>query len=129
MDGSCLGSPIQSRFGGIIKNTFGIYLAGFSGFIQGSSDILFAELYAIYWVLLLAKDRNIDELVYYSDSLHCVNLIKCPQVKYLIHTVLIQDIKKFLSQTNVFLSITYLERGMKVWISSLNLKFPHMPTF
>ncbi|PNX97264.1 S-like ribonuclease [Trifolium pratense] len=39
----------------------------------------------------------------YSDSLHCVNLIKGPPVKYHIHVVLIQDIKELLSQTNVSL--------------------------
>ncbi|PNX73807.1 ribonuclease H [Trifolium pratense] len=75
VDGSCLDSPIRSGFGGIIRNTFGHYLVGFSGFIQGSSDILLAELYDIYKGLLLAKDMNIDELVCYSDSLHNVNLI------------------------------------------------------
>jgi hypothetical protein len=70
------------------------YLAGFSVFIPESPDILFVELYDIYKGLLLARDMNIDELVCYSDSLYCVNLIKDPQVKYHIHAVLIQDIKK-----------------------------------
>jgi hypothetical protein len=103
VDGSCLGSTIRPGFDGIIRNTLDHYLAGFSGFIQGSSDILFAELYAIYEEILLAKDMNIDELVCYSDSLHCVNLIKSPQVKYYIHAVLVQYIKEMLSQTNVYL--------------------------
>ncbi|PNY07146.1 replication A1-like protein [Trifolium pratense] len=53
---SCLDSPVRSGFGGIIRNTFGHYLANFSSFIQGSSDILLAKLYAIYKGLLLAKD-------------------------------------------------------------------------
>ncbi|GAU42452.1 hypothetical protein TSUD_235210 [Trifolium subterraneum] len=66
---------------GIIRNTFGHYLTGFSGFIQGSSDILITELHDIYKGLLLAKDMSIDELVCYSDSLHCVNLVNGPQVK------------------------------------------------
>jgi hypothetical protein len=70
------------------------YLADFLVFIPESPDILFVELYDIYKGLLLARDMNIDELVCYSDSLHCVNLIKDPQVKYHIHAVLIQDIKK-----------------------------------
>jgi hypothetical protein len=107
----CLGSPVRSEFGGIIRNTFGHYLAGFFGFIQGSSDILLVELYAIYKGFLLAKDINIDELVYYSDSLHCVNLIKSPEVIYHIHVVLIQDIKELLSKTNVSLYYTFRERN------------------
>ncbi|GAU35593.1 hypothetical protein TSUD_295290 [Trifolium subterraneum] len=94
-------SPIRSGFGGIIRNTFGNYLVGFSGFIPGLSDILLVELYAIYKGLLLAKDMNIDELACYSDSSHCVNLIKGPQVRYHIHAVLIQDIKELVSQSNV----------------------------
>jgi ribonuclease HI len=109
VDGSCLGSPVRSGFDGIIRNTFGHYLAGFSCFIQGSSDILFAELYAIYKGLLLEKDMSVDELVCYSDSLHCVNLINGPQIKFHIYAVLIQDIKELLSQTNVSLYHTLRE--------------------
>jgi hypothetical protein len=66
VDESCLSSPIRSGLCGIIRNTFGQYLAGFLGFIQGSSDILLAELYVIYNGLLLARDMDIDELVCYS---------------------------------------------------------------
>jgi ribonuclease HI len=110
VDGSCLGSSVQYGFGGIIKNTFGHYLVGFPGFIQGSSDILLAEFYVIYkGRLLLAKDMSIDELVCYSDSLHYVNLIKGPQVTYHIHAVLIQDIKELISQPNVSLYHTLRE--------------------
>ncbi|GAU32838.1 hypothetical protein TSUD_209060 [Trifolium subterraneum] len=88
--------------------------SGFSGFIQGSSDILLAELYDIYEGLLLAKDMSIDELVCYSDSLHCVNLIKCPFVKYHIHVVLIQDIKELLFQSNISLYHTLREENQCV---------------
>jgi ribonuclease HI len=109
VDESCLGSPVQSGFGDIIRNTFDHYLAGFSGFLQGSSDILLVEMYAIYKGLLLTKDVNINELICYSDSLHCVNLIKGSQVRYHIHAVLIQDIKELLSQTNVSLYHTLRE--------------------
>jgi ribonuclease HI len=72
---------------------------------------LLTELYAIYKGLLLAKDMNIDDLVCYSDSLHCVNLIKGPRVRYHIHDVLIQDIKELLSQTNISLYHTLRERN------------------
>jgi hypothetical protein len=65
-----------------------------------------AELCVIYRGLLLTKDMDIDELICYSDSLNCVYLKKGPQVIYHIYVVLIQDIKKLLSQTNVSLSHT-----------------------
>jgi ribonuclease HI len=106
VDGSCPDSPVRSGFGGIIRN-----LAGFSCSIQGSSDILLAELYAIYKGLSLAKNINIDELVCYSVSLHCVNFIKGPQVRYHINVVLIQDINELLSQTNVYFYHTLRERN------------------
>jgi hypothetical protein len=63
VDGSFLDSLIRSGFDGIIRNTLDYYLAGFSGFIKKSSDILLAELYAIYKDFLLAKNMSIDELV------------------------------------------------------------------
>jgi ribonuclease HI len=106
VDGSCIGSLVRSGFGGIIRNTFRHYLAGFSGFISETSDILFVELFAIYKGLLLARDMGIDALVCYSDSLHCVNLINGSQVKFHVNAVLIQDIKELLSQTNVSLHRT-----------------------
>jgi hypothetical protein len=107
VDGSCLGSLFRCRFGGIIRNTFGHYLAGF---IQGSSNILLAEVYVIYKSLFLANDMNIDELVY-SDFLHCVNFIKGPQVRYHIHIVLIQSIMLLFSQTNVSLYHTLRQKN------------------
>ncbi|KAK2445291.1 hypothetical protein QL285_016239 [Trifolium repens] len=109
VDRSCLGTPTRSGFGGIIRNTFGHYLADYSGFIPETTDILLVELYAIYKGLLLAKNMSIDELVCYFDSLHCINLIKGPQVKYHIYAVLIQDIKELLSQTNASLHHTLRE--------------------
>ncbi|MCI14143.1 S-like ribonuclease [Trifolium medium] len=54
---------------------------------------------------------SIGDLVCYSDSLHCVNLIKGPHVKYHTHVVLIQDIKELLAQTNVSLYHTLRERN------------------
>jgi hypothetical protein len=114
VDGSCLDSPIRFEFGGIIRNTFGYYLVGFSCFIQWSSDILLVELYAIYKSLLLEKDMSIDKLVCFSDNLYCVNLIKGIQVKYHIHVVLIQDRKELLSQTNVSLIHTFREMNQYI---------------
>ncbi|CAJ2643293.1 unnamed protein product [Trifolium pratense] len=109
VDGSCLGSPVRAGFGGIIRNDSGYYLSGFSGFIQGSSDILHAELLAIYQGLTLAKNMAIDELVCYSDSLHCINLIKGPNINYHVYAVLIQDIKELISQSNTTICHTFRE--------------------
>jgi hypothetical protein len=61
--------------------------------------------------ILLAKNMSIGELVYYSDSLHCINLIKGSQVKYHIYAMLIQDINKLFSQTNASLHHTLREEN------------------
>ncbi|XP_045821683.1 uncharacterized protein LOC123914526 [Trifolium pratense] len=95
VDGSCLGSPVRATFGGLIRNS--------SGFIHGSSDIMLAKLYVIYHGLILAKDMAIEDLICYSDSLHCINLIKGSISKFHVHAVLIQDINKLLSHNNVSL--------------------------
>jgi len=63
---------LEVGFGGVLRNDTGFYLSGFSDYIQSSSDIL----HAIYRGLLLSKDMNIIDLVCYSDSLHCINLIQ-----------------------------------------------------
>jgi len=40
VDGSCIGNPIRAGFGGLICNSAGLFLAGFSGFLPSSTDIL-----------------------------------------------------------------------------------------
>jgi len=100
-DFSCLGSPIRAGYGGILWNSARFYLSGFSGYIRNSSDILHAELYAIYHGLLLAKDLEINDIVCYSNSMHYVNLIKSHSRKFHVYAVLIQDIKDLLELTNV----------------------------
>ncbi|PNX67281.1 hypothetical protein L195_g055544, partial [Trifolium pratense] len=71
---------------------------------DGGSTYLDRQLYAIYKSLLLAKDINIDELVSYYDSLHCINLIKdffakfgvSSNVDFLTHTSPSEDVRDLL---------------------------------
>jgi len=96
-----LGSPIRASFGGVLRNDAGYYFKDFSGYIQNFSNILYAELYDIYHGLLLAKSMGIIEPVFYSDSLHGINIVKDPSLKYHFYAVLIQDIKYLIEQGNV----------------------------
>lgn len=82
MHGSCMGTPVRAGFGGVIRNYAGFYLSGFSGYIPDSSDILCVELYAIYQGLILAKSLDITELVCYSNSLLCINLLKGTTMRF-----------------------------------------------
>ena len=75
VDGSCIGSPARAGFGGLIRNSAIFFLAGFLGFLPPSSDILQAELTAIYYGLSMAKDMGITQLVCYSDSHLSINII------------------------------------------------------
>jgi ribonuclease HI len=90
-------------------------------FIQGVYDILIVELYAIYKGLLLAKDVEIDEIICYSDSLPCINIINGPQVNYHIHIMLIKDIKKLQSQNNISLYYILRKKNQFAHFFILNL--------
>ena len=76
-------------------------LSSFPGFIKESSDVFLVELHAIHKESSFGQDMDIDKLLCYSDSLHCDILIEGPNVRYHIHAVLIQEIKDFLSNSNV----------------------------
>jgi len=104
IDGSCLVSPIRAGYGGVLINDAGFYLSGFSGYIHNSSDILYAELYAIYQGLLLAKDKCIVDLICYFDSLLCINIITGPFFKFHVYAVLVQDIKELMEQVQATIS-------------------------
>jgi ribonuclease HI len=100
VDGSCLGDPIRTGFRGVLRNHSGTYISSFSGFINNSQDILFAELSALHQGLKLAVSLNYEELVCYSDSLLTVNLIKEDVSQFHVYVVIIQDIKDILSSRN-----------------------------
>jgi len=62
---------------------------------------LLVELYVTHKGLLLAKDTFIDELVGYSNSLYCINLIEGQKMRYHLYETLIQEIKDLLFNNNV----------------------------
>ena len=93
------------------KKVCRFFLSDFSGSIQNSFDILYAELYVIYKVLLLAKEMGITDFVCYSDSLHCINILNGPPMRFHAYTILIQDIKKLLEQGNVRVNHTLREEN------------------
>jgi ribonuclease HI len=109
VDGSCIGSPSRTGFGGLIRNSAGFYLMGFSGSLPSSSDILEAELTAILHGLTIAKDMEFVELICYSDSLLSINLITGNPSKFHVHAVLIQEIKDKLAQLSCLLHHTLRE--------------------
>jgi len=109
VDGSCSGDPIRAGFGGVFRDTTGTYIAGYSGHITQSQDILFVELTALYHGLRLAISLNFEELVCYSDSLLAMNLIKEDLNQFHVYVVLIQNIKDIMSSLHVNLHHTLRE--------------------
>jgi len=100
VDRSCLGSPTKVGYGGVLRNEACFYLSGFSSYIHHTSDILYAKLFTIYQGLLLAKEKGIVDLVCYSGSLLCINIIIGPLMRFHTYVVLIQDIKELMEQIN-----------------------------
>jgi ribonuclease HI len=109
VDSSVLGTTPRTGFGCILRNDGGLFLAGVSGFIPDSSDILLAELRAIYHGLLLANNMGFTELTCYTDSLTCIGLIHGEASPYHVYAVLIRSIKDLLSQSTVTLCHTLRE--------------------
>jgi ribonuclease HI len=109
VDGSCLGTPQRAGFGGLLCNSAGVCVSGFSGFINNSTYILLAELTAIYHGLILVWDLGIDEFVCHSDSLQCISLITRIIVNFHVYATLIQDIRDLIRTSNVSLHHTLRE--------------------
>jgi hypothetical protein len=77
VDGSSIGNPGPSEYGGLIRNAYGAWVHGFFGNL-GVTNILHAELMAINKGLLLAWELNITDLWCYSDSVTAIKLFNEP---------------------------------------------------
>ncbi|XP_024630785.1 uncharacterized protein [Medicago truncatula] len=94
------GISYSSWLWGIIRNSAGFYLSGFSGYLAATSNILFAELSAIHHGLRMALEAGIEELVCYSDSMLAIKLVTEQASNFHAYVVLIQDIKDLFSTRN-----------------------------
>lgn len=92
VDGSCLGNPGPTGFGGLVRTLEGGWLFGFCGHI-GFSDVLKAELSGILFGLRLAWDRGYKTLICYTDSLNAKILITDQDITYHRYAAILQDIR------------------------------------
>lgn len=106
VDGSCHDTPTRTCFGGVLRNNSSFFLAGFSGYILRTYDILLVELSPIYHGLIIAKNLGYVDLACYSDYLVCINLINGSIERYHVYVALIQYIKNLLLQSNITVSHT-----------------------
>lgn len=111
LDESFSDTPIHTSFGCILCTSNGTWKCGFFGFVLNSSDILNAELWAIFKGLSLAKGMTITESTCYSEFSLTISLIENPLNKYHKHAVLIQSIKDITLENTIFIVIHTLREG------------------
>lgn len=75
VDGSAMTNPGLAGFGGIVRDSNGKFVRGFYGSV-GWSDILHAEVMAIFHGLRMCWEVGIRKLVCCSDSMLAVSLIQ-----------------------------------------------------
>jgi ribonuclease HI len=97
VDGSSIGNPGVSGFGGLIRHADGTWIRGFYGNI-GVSNIMHAELLALYHGLQLAWELNIRELLCYSDSGTAIKLITEPVDEWHHYAAILHNIKDILAR-------------------------------
>jgi ribonuclease HI len=97
VDGSSLGNPGISGFGGVLRRHDGSWIFGFGGNI-GLSSILQAELLAIYHGLRVAWDQGHRHLVCYSDSTLALQLISTEVNSWHLFAPIINNIKELMAR-------------------------------
>lgn len=94
MDDNCLRNPIRAGYWGLPHHRLWSCILGFSDYVVGATYIHIFELYAIHrgfhW---LGSWTN----KCYTNSLHCVNIVKESTPKYHKYVTLILDIKNVLN--------------------------------
>ncbi|GAU45861.1 hypothetical protein TSUD_371570 [Trifolium subterraneum] len=97
VDGSSIGNPGISGFGGLICNADGTWVHGFFGNLI-VINILHAELMTIYKGLILAWELNIKDLWCYSDSEMAIKLITEPVDEWHHYATILNNIKDILKR-------------------------------
>jgi ribonuclease HI len=97
VDGSSLGNPGVSGFGGLIRNSDGTWIQGFAGNI-GFSNILHAELLGVYYGLVMAWEVGCSELWCYSDSKLAIKLISEPVNTWHHYAAILHNIQELLAR-------------------------------
>lgn len=97
VDGSSLGNPGSSGYGGLIRSTTGEWIMGFSGFC-GITTNLNAELLAIAYGLHIAWGKGYKEVICESDSQMSLDLIAKRVLVTHPYAPLIEHIRSFISR-------------------------------
>uniref|UniRef100_A0A2N9FRC0 RNase H type-1 domain-containing protein n=1 Tax=Fagus sylvatica TaxID=28930 RepID=A0A2N9FRC0_FAGSY len=77
--GSVLGNPGQTSAGGVLRDSNGNWIRGFSH-NSGITNLLVAELWGLRDRLLLARDLKIRKLIFEIDAKSIVDLLKSKSI-------------------------------------------------
>lgn len=97
VDGSSIGNPGRSGYGGLLRNTHGEWLLGFSGSCGLTTNIT-AELFAIAAGLNLAWQYGYRHVVCESDSMLALDLVKKGVDMFHPHATMLTNINKVISR-------------------------------
>lgn len=96
-DGSSLGNPGLSGFGGVVRDSQGRWLFGFAGHL-GVTDCLRAELVAILYGLDACWHRRYRKVELFTDSLVALGLITKPHSSFHHYAAVVNGIKSLLQR-------------------------------
>jgi ribonuclease HI len=97
VDGSSLGIPGSSGFGGVLRHSDGSWLYGFAGHV-GISSILHAELLALYYGLSAAWEKDYRHIICYSDSTLAIQLVTTGVSNWHLYAALVRNIQELLAR-------------------------------
>lgn len=110
VDGSSLGNPGRSGFGGILRDMNGEWVSGFSGFCGYTTNIN-AELLAIYHGLRVAWDMGFRLVICESDSQVAISLVTTEVDQFHPHANLINSIKRLTTRDWTLVFTHTLRKG------------------
>lgn len=97
IDGSSLGNPDPSWFGGLLCNNDGAWIKCFYSYIGITND-LHAKLVTLYLGLSLAWDNGTRHLQCYSDSIKAIFLVSLPLEPWHQYAAIVQSIKDVIAR-------------------------------
>ncbi|KAF7824839.1 ribonuclease H [Senna tora] len=97
VDGSSLGNPGKAGIGGLIRDSDGEWIIGFTASI-GFNKILYAELLAIKYGLELAWERQCPKVICESDSTDAIQLVEWAKIEVHMYGSLIGEIRELLER-------------------------------
>lgn len=97
VDGSALTNPGPAGFGGLIRNHDRIFLQGFHGSV-GISNILHAELMALYHGVKLCWDVGFRKVFCFSDSSLVIQLVQQGVSEFHHYNSVVSRIKAYVNQ-------------------------------